>query len=125
MQGRRSSAVEHVICNLGVGGPNPSAGSTKEDENSPSFFYLNKLPRIVFFHGSLPKRNNTISAIREIQYNKKNRVTKCISTLRLCTLRLYLLTTLQLPVKDFLKIKIFWISNIFLSCFVVSRCDIL
>ena len=24
---RRSSAVEHVICNLGVGGPNPSAGS--------------------------------------------------------------------------------------------------
>ena len=49
MQGRRSSAVEHVICNLGVGGPNPSAGSTKEDENSPSFFYLNKLPRIAFF----------------------------------------------------------------------------
>ena len=29
---RRSSAVEHVICNLGVGGPNPSAGSKKEDE---------------------------------------------------------------------------------------------
>ena len=26
---RRSSAVEHVICNLGVGGPNPSAGSKK------------------------------------------------------------------------------------------------
>ncbi len=26
---RRSSAVEHVICNLGVGGPNPSAGSVK------------------------------------------------------------------------------------------------
>ncbi len=26
-KGRHSSAVEHVICNLGVGGPNPSAGS--------------------------------------------------------------------------------------------------
>ena len=36
---RRSSAVEHVICNLGVGGPNPSAGSKEEDEISPSFFY--------------------------------------------------------------------------------------
>ena len=35
---RRSSAVEHVICNLGVGGPNPSAGSKRGRRNSPSFF---------------------------------------------------------------------------------------
>ena len=37
---RRSSAVEHVICNLGVGGPNPSAGSKEEDEISPSFLFV-------------------------------------------------------------------------------------
>ena len=37
---RRSSAVEHVICNLGVGGPNPSAGSKRGRRNSPSFFCL-------------------------------------------------------------------------------------
>ena len=42
---RRSSAVEHVICNLGVGGPNPSAGSTKEDEKFVLFFLLQHHPR--------------------------------------------------------------------------------
>ena len=41
---RRSSAVEHVICNLGVGGPNPSAGSKKEDEEiRPLFFVLTQI----------------------------------------------------------------------------------
>ena len=35
---RRSSAVEHVICNLGVGGPNPSAGSKKGTKKFALFF---------------------------------------------------------------------------------------
>ena len=35
---RRSSAVEHVICNLGVGGPNPSAGSKKRTKKFALFF---------------------------------------------------------------------------------------
>ena len=38
---RRSSAVEHVICNLGVGGPNPSAGSKERGRNFALFFYYN------------------------------------------------------------------------------------
>ena len=37
---RRSSAVEHVICNLGVGGPNPSAGSKKRTKKFALFFCL-------------------------------------------------------------------------------------
>ncbi len=37
---RRSSAVEHVICNLGVGGPNPSAGSKKRGRIRPLFLFV-------------------------------------------------------------------------------------
>ena len=56
---RRSSAVEHVICNLGVGGPNPSAGSKKEDEISPSFFYFPSSNNPYLFLSTNKHQSNT------------------------------------------------------------------
>ena len=45
---RRSSAVEHVICNLGVGGPNPSAGSKKRGRKFRPLFLFSEFIALVF-----------------------------------------------------------------------------
>ncbi len=66
---RRSSAVEHVICNLGVGGPNPSAGSKKRTKFRPLFFIF---------------RIHNFSISKTFFTNKKSRKAQLCDSATLC-----------------------------------------